>query len=551
MEFFWKSTILIGLFYISYKLFLEKETFFTGIRVYLLGGLLLSLTLPFVVIKKYVTVETVEPFMISGSPNNAGATLSSGPDLTHIMTLIYLAGAIFFLGRFLVQLVTLGRFLWRNPKKKEGKYRIMPTSKNISPFSFFNFIVYPHDRFNEGELNQIMAHEKAHADGLHSLDVVIAQLFCVLQWFNPFAWLYSREMAKNLEYIADAKAGASSDKKENYAYLLLKTSVNEYTLALALTSNFFNSIIKKRIQMLQKNKSSKVMYLKFTLILPLLIAFVLAFNTKVIAQAEKTKKVIVEKEIRVEIIDKDAQKEDLDALKASLAKEGVTLGYKKLKYNESKEIIGIELDVASSKGSKANLSLSGSEPIQPISIRYDKDSGSISLGNVQSMAWNMKVHGDDHGVHKKIMVTTDGDDENVFIIKGDEAGEVNWTTDEDVVIIKGGDSTTVNKKVKVIKMKGGEEAHEIMIEEMKEGDGEMKVIVKTLEGGDKGGHDMIFMDEDDASLVIIDGKESTHEELKKISPDKIETINVWKGDKAVEKYGEKAKGGVINVTTKK
>ena len=395
-----------------------------------------------------------------------------------------------------------------------------------------------------------MAHEKAHANGLHSIDVLLTQLLCVVQWFNPLAWLYSKEVSKNLEYIADASVENLSGKKENYAYLLLKTSVNEYALALALTSNFFNSMIKKRIKMLQKNKSSNAMYLKFALIAPLLIAFVFTFNTKVVAQTKKTEKVIVEKEIRVEVIDKDAQKQDLDAMKASWAKEGVTLNYKKLKYNDSKEIIGIELNVSSNKGSKANLSLSGSEPIQPIAVRFDKNSGSISLGNVQSMAWDMEIH-EGHGGHKQVFVTSDGDKE-VIMIKGDKSGNMNWTSDEDVTIeLIGSDSTMVNKKVKVITMKGGEDTEEIIVKKMKEGDGEMKVIVKTIEKDGEGDHEMIFMDEGDASLVIIDGKESTHEELKKLSHDKIETINVWKGDKAIEKYGNRAKGGVIEVKTKK
>jgi hypothetical protein len=566
MEFLWKSAIVIGIFYLAYKAFLEKETFFKSIRAYLLSGIFLSVALPFVVIKKYVLESASETYLISEPADPGAGSLSSGVDLGQILFLIYLLGAAFFLGRFFVQLFTLSRFLWRNPKKREGHYLIMPTTKKVSPFSFFNYIIYPHDRFTDAELKQIMTHEKSHADGLHSLDVVLSQLLCVLQWFNPFAWLYSQEVSKNLEYIADASVEKVSDKKEQYAYLLLKESVNEYTLALALTSNFFNSIIKKRIQMLQKNKSDKIMYLKFTLILPLLVAFVFTFNTKVIAQTEKSKKVVIEKEIRVEVIDKDAQKEDLDAMKASWAKEGVTLNYKKLKYNDSKEIIGIELDVSSNKGSKANLSLSGTEPIQPIAIRFDKNSGSISLGNVQSMAWNMEIH-EDHGMHKKIIVNTDGDeevitikggnagtwttdDENVFIVKGD-AGDMNWTSDEDVTVEVIGDSTMVNKSFKVITMKGGEDAEEIMIKKMKEGDGEMKVIVKTIEKKGEGDHEMIFMDEGDASLVIIDGKESTHEELKKLSPDQIETINVWKGDKAVEKYGEKAKDGVIDVKTKK
>ena len=568
MEFLWKSAVIIGLFYIVYRVFLEQETFFNAIRAYLLVGIILSVILPFVVIKKYVTVAAQGPYMISEPLGTEAVGIYSGPDVGQVLMLIYLAGAIFFLVRFLIQLTTLGLFLWRSPKKREGKYRLIPTTKKTSPFSFFHYIVYPHGRFTESELDQIMAHEKAHANGLHSVDVLLTQLLCVLQWFNPLAWLYSKEVSKNLEYIADASVKDISIKKENYAYLLLKTSVNEYALALALTSNFFNSMIKKRIKMLQKNKSSNAMYLKFTLIAPLLVAFVFTFNTQVIAQAKKVEKVIVEKEIRVEVIDKNAQKEDLDAMKASWAKEGVTLNYKKLKYNDKKEITGIELNVSSKKGSKANLALSGSDPIQPISIKYDKNSGSISLGNVQSMAWDMEIH-EGHGGHKQVFVTSDGDKEvvmiqgddsgtwhtkgeNVFVIKGDKSGNMNWTSDEDVTIeVIGGDSTMVNKRVKVITMKGGEDAEEILIEKIKEGDGEMKVIVKTIEKDGEGDHDMIFMDEGDASLVIINGKESTHEELKKLSHDKIETINVWKGDKAVEKYGDKAIDGVIEIKTKK
>ena len=61
----------------------------------------------------------------------------------------------------------------------------------------------------------------------------------------------------------------------------------------------------------------------------------------------------------------------------------------------------------------------------------------------------------------------------------------------------------------------------------------------------------IDTDVDEDQLFIIDGKESSKEEVKSLSPDEIETINVYKGGKAVEKYGEIAKEGVGEVKTKK
>ncbi|MDP2335341.1 MAG: TonB family protein, partial [Bacteroidota bacterium] len=54
----------------------------------------------------------------------------------------------------------------------------------------------------------------------------------------------------------------------------------------------------------------------------------------------------------------------------------------------------------------------------------------------------------------------------------------------------------------------------------------------------------------DNVLVIIDGKESTKAEMTGINPDKIEKIDVLKNQKSIEKYGEKGKYGVIEITLK-
>ena len=52
-------------------------------------------------------------------------------------------------------------------------------------------------------------------------------------------------------------------------------------------------------------------------------------------------------------------------------------------------------------------------------------------------------------------------------------------------------------------------------------------------------------------IIIIDGKKSNGASLKKIEPENIEKTNVLKGEVAIEKYGEEANYGVIEVTTKK
>ena len=87
----------------------------------------------------------------------------------------------------------------------------------------------------------------------------------------------------------------------------------------------------------------------------------------------------------------------------------------------------------------------------------------------------------------------------------------------------------------------------------------MRVIARRYEAG--GQHEdgpagrkrsMIFMSDAEKPLMIIDGKEAEDEtSMNDIDPDHIKSVEVLKGDAAVKKYGEKAKNGVILITTKK
>ena len=52
-----------------------------------------------------------------------------------------------------------------------------------------------------------------------------------------------------------------------------------------------------------------------------------------------------------------------------------------------------------------------------------------------------------------------------------------------------------------------------------------------------------------APMVIIDGKKSNQEVLKKLTPDDIKSIEVLKNEQAIKKYN--ASSGIIIVTTKK
>ncbi len=562
MEYLLKSAAVLTLFYGVYKIFLERETFFQSLRAYLLLGLASSLLLPGLKIREYVLVETIPLTQTQVVPAGAdGVPQVASLPLADILIWIYLSGLVFFGVRFVMQLGSLYLFLRKRPKTKEGPYWIIPTSDDTAPFSFFRYIVYPHKRFQGHELEQVLAHEKAHSDQFHSLDILFSELICVVLWFNPIVWLYHKEVQKNLEYIADSNPNIIRNESKSYEFLLLKTAQPTYQLA--LTSSFYQSLIKKRIQMLQKSKSNNIMYLKFGIILPLLAAFVLNFNTEIVAQPKSSSTQVIEIDEEMQVITKDFSKSDLDKLKANLLKEGIELKYKKLKYNDANEIIGIELTVSNNSGNKAKLSQSGDEPIAPISIRYDAKNGTLALGNMKGMHdVHVAVHTDHDGkmhkeIRKEIVIDKDGEKE-VIIIGGDgdnhfshEDVDVKVMSDGNVWISKSGDSTKV-KHIEVIEIdEDSPGATKIMIKKGEPGVEDIDVKIKTI-SGDHDGNDFVFLNDGDSKpLIIMDGKEVPDGKMKDLDHENIETIEVLKGSKAVEKYGEKAKDGVVIITSKK
>ena len=75
----WKSAAIITIFYGFYKLVLHKETYFHSIRYFLLFGIVASLTLPFIFITKYITIESTQSILA-----NTGSDITTIPFDTSI-----------------------------------------------------------------------------------------------------------------------------------------------------------------------------------------------------------------------------------------------------------------------------------------------------------------------------------------------------------------------------------------------------------------------------------------------------------------------------------
>jgi hypothetical protein len=137
-------------------------------------------------------------------------------------------------------------------------------------FSFFNQVrIDP----NLPGREIIMEHEKVHAEHYHSIDIILFEAFAVVNWFNPIVYSL-RKSIKNLhEFIADDITSREQGCKSDYARILVSNAFSSSPAL--LTNNFYNqSLLKRRIQMLNKEKSKKRALLKYGLTLPLFAALI-------------------------------------------------------------------------------------------------------------------------------------------------------------------------------------------------------------------------------------------------------------------------------------
>ncbi len=580
MEYLLKSSGIVVILFLFYYLVLKNETFFKSIRSYFLIGLIIVISMPLIEIPIYIERATTQLGLIDiQNVMPVETTQDNSIDWIQILNYGYLLGVAFFSIKFLFELLSLGHLLSKNKMTKYGNYYFVETSTSNSPFSFFNIIVYNKSMFSRKELEQIINHEKAHALQWHSVDVILSHLLLIVLWFNPFVWLFKEAVQQNLEFLADDYASRKSENQKNYQLTLLKSyNVLDCT---SLTNNFYKPLIKKRIIMLLKNRSQNRNQWKYAMLLPLLLVFVFTFNTKTIAQDKKLTEVSKQQVSKaILLIDKDFDAKKLAKKAKSFEKEqGIKLTFKGVKRNSDNEITAIKIN-AKGNGLEASFANSGDEAIKPIKISYDSKNNSLSINNVnkhKKSHYSYTIHddgkiesegGSSDGKMKYIVITSDED--GTHTIKESDSKilkEIEIETDgEHTWVKKSGENVSVN----VMKLSGDDMKLKI-IDQGDDGDEkEMKYEIKVTDDGDeeniiiikegdsdvklhkiKSTDNLIYIDEGDDSdvLYIIDGKESNADEFKKLNKDRIKEISVIKGEKAVEKYGEKAKEGVIEIST--
>ncbi|MFV8466705.1 M56 family metallopeptidase [Flavobacterium sp. LB1P62] len=367
-----KSSGLIVLFYLAYFLMLRKETFFNSNRWFLLAGLITSVLLPFVFITKIIWIEpAATPINWSTIPVTNYTQEKTFEDYLPMLTaLAYGIGTLLLLAKFAFDFYSLNAVLKGKSIQQQADFKFIDIKENVAPFSYFNTIVYNSALYTASELENILEHEKVHSEQNHTIDVLISRLFCIVFWFNPFIWWYKKAMLQNLEFIADNEATKKISDKKAYQITLLKITTHENCVA--ITNHFYQSLIKKRIVMLNKNQSKKWNSWKYALVLPLLAAFVFLFQIKTIAQ-EKTNHNVSKSVLDiVTTINKNFSDEELKKKAEFFKKEfNCNLVFSEIERNSSNEITGITVNYNENLYGNGTYKQHSSNAIKDIYIKHE------------------------------------------------------------------------------------------------------------------------------------------------------------------------------------
>ncbi|HSF90039.1 MAG TPA: M56 family metallopeptidase, partial [Saprospiraceae bacterium] len=278
-------TCCLAFFYGFYHLTLRKETLFETNRFYLVITLATSIALP--LIKIYFDARASDtgillaPYVYVGSYVDTFSTNMSVVEESPFPWDKLISG-IYFLGVAILAIRLLKAVNEIQWIRSSGQHTVIDgqrcvlSAKVKSPFSFFNTIYFPKQhQFDETELKEIVAHELAHVKGRHTMDVLFMEVACILFWPSPVIYLYRKALRDVHEFVADA-AVIRDTPWEDYAQLLVGQQQGQ--LQNILSNQLIYSQLKKRLLMMNQERSGFAARFKYMGIIPVVLIALVLFS---------------------------------------------------------------------------------------------------------------------------------------------------------------------------------------------------------------------------------------------------------------------------------
>lgn len=305
------SSLCLALLYGVYRLALSRTTLHRFNRIMLLSIIGLSAILPSLKIKgisfdlkkdqtvlveeeytiqeaqmevvpffseplEYVPMTQVEPkpdVKTSVATGVKVAETVTQLDWVSIITYLYLMGVAFFMIRLLIGVTRAETLCRLGGRELPDGSKLLVCDGEFQPTSWRRTVIMSRKDYESAEKDIIIEHELTHIHCHHSIDVVIAQLACALQWFNPAAWSLKRSLQEVHEYEADANVLAEGENERRYQICLVHAALGSRIGY--VTSNFADCSTKKRIKMMKRSQSSPFVCLRALLMLPVVLFTIL------------------------------------------------------------------------------------------------------------------------------------------------------------------------------------------------------------------------------------------------------------------------------------
>ena len=262
-----RSSLYLALFYAFFLLVMRRTTFFRLNRILLLAGTVACFLLPMLRLR---TVEV--PFLMAGPLTEAASepALTAGPSAASpfpYLELLYAIGFLAVLGWTAVAMVRMYRNIRKGAATRLEDGIRLVLTEADIP-SFSWGRTIVMSRKDSEQNPVILQHEKAHIQKRHTLDILLFTAVTLVHWFNPLVWITLSELKLLHEYEADDAVLNHGIDATQYQLLLVRKAVGDKRFTLA--NGFQHAKLKNRIDMMLQAPSSGWKRLSWLAILPFL-----------------------------------------------------------------------------------------------------------------------------------------------------------------------------------------------------------------------------------------------------------------------------------------
>ena len=293
-----KVAALLTVFYIFYRLLLDRTSLVRLNRVVLLLTAVLSFVLPLCIITLHRTVlvaDVQDVGFATSQPEIGAATLGVGDGkgswllshLTSWVAIVVIAGTLLRLLVVAHSFYKLQKLIRNSEKHTLADGTLMAvTDEPVAPFSWMRTVVmnrFDYEKQKDG--GSILAHERGHVGCHHSLDVVLVEVLTALQWFNPVVWFLRQDLRALHECEADQAVVSQGFDTDQYIYLLIRKATGLPVSSLA--NGMSRRMIKKRILLMKSNRrKSRFVWLRALYVVPV-IAVSLIASARTVVEYER------------------------------------------------------------------------------------------------------------------------------------------------------------------------------------------------------------------------------------------------------------------------